>query len=122
MTELVQIIRDNAGNPAFAVLPIADYERLIEAAADAIGGRAFDAYRAHRPETFPDDLAERLVGGENPVKVFREYRGLTQQRLGELAGVNQAYVSQIESGLRSGTVEVLKRIAEGLGVELDDLT
>ena len=122
MTDSVQIIRDGAGHPAFAVLPMAEYERLLEAADEATGGRAFDAYRAARPETFPDALAERLIDGESPVRVFREYRGLTQRQLGERAGVNQAYVSQIEAGSRAGTVEVLKRLAEALGVELDDLT
>jgi len=122
MTETVQIIRDGSGNPAFAVLPMAEYERLIEAADEAAGLRAFDAYEAGRPETFPDDLAQRLVRGESPVRVFREYRRLTQRQLGELAGVNQAYISQIEAGGRSGSVEALKRIALALGVELDDLT
>ena len=122
MTDHVQIIRDGTGKPAFAVLPMADYERLIEAADETIGARAFDTYVANRPETFPDDVAERLVNGESPVKVFREYRGLTQRQLGELAGINQAYVSQIEANARAGTVEVLKRIAEGLRVDLDDLT
>jgi len=62
------------------------------------------------------------VNGDSPVKVFREYRGMTQRQLGDVAGVNQAYVSQIEAGTRSGTVEVLKRIAEGLRIDLDDLT
>lgn len=122
MTDSVQIIRDGAGQPAFAVLPMAEYERLLEAADEAIGGRVLDAYRVARPETFPDAVAERLVGGESPVRVFREYRGLTQRQLGERSGVNQAYVSQIEAGSRAGTVEVLKRLAETLGVELDDLT
>ena len=101
---------------------MAKCQRLVEAADDAVGWRAVDAFRANRPETFPDDIADRLVNGEHPVKVFREYRGLTQRQLGDLSGVNQAYVSQIEAGTRSGTVDVLKRIAEGLGVDLDDLT
>lgn len=122
MTDQVQIICDTQGAPAFAVLPIAEYERLVEAADDTIGARAFDAYMATRPETFPDNVAERLINGESPVRVFREYRGLTQRKLGDLAGVNQAYISQIEAGTRSGTIEVLKRIADGLHVELDDLT
>lgn len=121
MTNHVQIIHDSTGNPAFAVLPISDYERLVEAADDTIGSRAFDAYTAAKPETFPDDIAERLINGENPVKVFREYRGLTQRQLGERAGINQAYVCQIEAGSRAGTVEVLKRLAETLQLELDDL-
>ncbi|WP_448190522.1 helix-turn-helix domain-containing protein [Azospirillum sp. sgz301742] len=121
MTNPAQIIRDGSGKPAFAVLPIDEYERLLEAADEALAVRAFDAYKAARPETFPDELAERLLNGEPPVKVFREHRGLTQKQLGEAAGLKQAYVSQIEAGSRVGTVDALKRIADALRVDLDDM-
>ena len=122
MTNSAQIIRDQNGKPAFAVLPIDEYERLLEVADEAAGIRAFDAYKATRPETFPDEVASRLLNGEHPVKVFREHRGMTQTQLAECAGLRQAYVSQIEAGSRVGTVDVLKRIAEALRVDLEDLT
>ena len=122
MTNSAQIIRDQNGKPAFAVLPIDEYERLLEVADEAAGVRAFDAYKATRPETFPDEVASRLLNGEHPVKVFREHRGMTQTQLAESAGLRQAYVSQIEAGSRIGTVDVLKRIAEALRVDLEDLT
>ena len=122
MTNSAQIIRDQNGKPAFAVLPIDEYERLLEVADEAAGIRAFDAYKATRPETFPDEVASRLLNGEHPVKVFREHRGITQTQLAESAGIRQAYVSQIEAGSRVGTVDVLKRIAEALRLDLEDLT
>ena len=122
MTNSAQIIRDQNGKPAFAVLPIDEYERLLEVADEAAGIRAFDAYKATRPETFPDEVASRLLNGEHPVKVFREHRGITQTQLAESAGLRQAYVSQIEAGSRVGTVDVLKRVAEALRVDLEDLT
>ncbi len=122
MTNSAQIIRDQNGKPAFAVLPIDEYERLLEVADEAAGIRAFDAYKATRPETFPDEVASRLLNGEHPVKVFREHRGMTQTQLAESAGLRQAYVSQIEAGSRVGTVDVLKRVAEALRVDLEDLT
>ena len=121
MTEPAQIIRDASGNPTFAVLPIAEYERLLEAADEVSGIRAFDAYKANPPEAFPEDVANRLVAGEHPVKVFREYRGLTQARLALAVGLRQAYISQIEARSRVGSLEVLGRIAGALGVDLDDL-
>ena len=122
MTNTTQIIRDGNGKPVFAVLPIDEYERLLEVADEAAGIRAFDAYTASKPETFPDEVASRLLDGDHPVKVFREYRGMTQTQLADAAGLRQAYVSQIEAGSRSGTVDVLKRIAEALRVDIDDLT
>lgn len=122
MTNRTQIIRDGNGEPAFAVLPVDEYERLLEAADEATAVRAFDAYKEIRPETFPADVADRLLDGEHPVKVFREYRDMTQAQLGAAAGLKQAYISQIEAGSRAGTVEALKRIAGALKVDLDDLT
>jgi DNA-binding XRE family transcriptional regulator len=122
MTNPAQIIRDQNGNPAFAVLPINEYERLLEVADEAASIRAFDAYKATQLETFPDEVANRLLNGEHPVKVFREYLGMTQTQLAEVAGLRQAYLSQIEAGSRIGTINVLKRIAEALRVDLDDLT
>jgi DNA-binding XRE family transcriptional regulator len=122
MTNSAQIIRDQNGNPAFAVLPIHEYERLLEVADEAAGIRAYDAYKATQPETFPDEVASRLLNGEHPVKVYREHRGMTQTQLAEVAGLRQAYVSQIEAGSRISTIDVLKRIAEALRVDLEDLT
>lgn len=89
---------------------------------EAAAVRAYDAYKAAGPETFPEEVAERLVNGEHPVRVFHEYRGLTQTQLAEAAGLKQGYVSQIEAGSRVGTVDVLKRIAEALRLDLDDVT
>ena len=122
MTSPAQIIRDGNGKAAFAVLPIAEYERLLEAADEAAAIQAYDAYRNASPETFPEEVAARLLEGEHPVKVFRDHRGLTQTRLAEAAGLKQSYVSQIEAGTRNGSVDALKRIAEALRVDLDDLT
>ncbi|MGE0211055.1 MAG: helix-turn-helix domain-containing protein, partial [Parvibaculaceae bacterium] len=37
------------------------------------------------------------------------------------ADIAQPYLSQIETGKREGTIRTMKRIAEALGVQLDDL-
>jgi DNA-binding XRE family transcriptional regulator len=73
-------------------------------------------------ETVPIEVVDRLVTGENPVKVWREHRGLSQVALAERAGLNIAYLSQIETGARKGSVRTMKKLAEALGLELDDLT
>lgn len=122
MTNPAQIIRDGNGRAVFAVLPIAEYERLLDAADEAAAVQAFDAYKAAAPETFPDEVADRLLNGDHPVKVFREYRGMTQSQLAQATDLKQAYVSQIEAGSRNGSVDVLKRIAQALRVDINDLT
>ena len=76
---------------------------------------------ARDEESFPLEVADRLIAGESPLKVFREYRGLTQSALAKNAGTSAAYLSQIETGRRTGSVKLLRRLADALGVVLDDL-
>lgn len=59
--------------------------------------------------------------GENPVRAWREHRGLTQAQLAEPAGVGQSYVAMLEAGERKGSITRLRALARALGVELDDL-
>jgi DNA-binding XRE family transcriptional regulator len=121
MTKAMQIIKGIDGEPAYAVLPISEYERLIEAADEAHGVRAFDAYSAEKPETFPSAVADKLLAGENPVRVFRIHRGLTQHDLAKRSGVSQVAVSQIETLKRQGSLDVLRALAAALAVDLEDL-
>lgn len=95
--------------------PAALEEMLEEAEATAAYHRARDQERV------PIELVDRLLTGEKPVKVWREYRGLSQRALAAQAGLNFAYLSQIETGARKGTVKTMKKLAQALGVDLDDL-
>ena len=66
-------------------------------------------------ELVPSAVVDAILAGENPIRVWRQHRGLG---LGELAGaalLSQAYLSQIETGKRQGQAETLKRIASALG-------
>lgn len=72
-------------------------------------------------ELVPSKVTYAILDGENPIKVWREYRGLTQQQLAEAVGLSTSYLSQIESGKRTGTAEVLLSIAHALHLSLDDI-
>jgi len=72
-------------------------------------------------ELVPIRIAYAMLDGENPIKVWREYRGLTQQALADMAGISKPYLSQIETNKRTGTKEVLLAIAKALKVTLDDI-
>ena len=63
----------------------------------------------------------RLIGGENKVKVLRSHRGMSGRDLVVAAGVSPPFISEIESGKKDGSVSVMKKIAEALKVDLDDL-
>jgi DNA-binding Xre family transcriptional regulator len=72
-------------------------------------------------ETYPAALVSRLVAGENPVRAFRSWRGLSAGELAEKSGISAPYLSGIETGSKPGSISVLKRIAAALAVDLEDL-
>ena len=61
------------------------------------------------------------MGGESKIRVWREYRGLTVKALAEAAGVTPAYLSQIETGAREGTIETLETLSAAPRVTIDDI-
>ncbi len=105
----------------FAVVPLRDFEQLKHDARMLDDIRAYDAAKSRNEEAFPSEVANRLVAGENPIRVFRDYRGLTQQQLAKLAKIARAYLAQIEAGRKQGSVSVLRAIAKALKLDLDDI-
>ena len=121
MNMAVKWIYDAKGKPESVILSKKSYEILLRYKEDLEDIRALKNYEVSGEEGFPSDVVERLVDGENPIKVYREYRGLTQLKLSERVGVQQSYITQLESGKKRGTVKVLKKIATALDLDLDDL-
>ena len=120
MSKTTIIERD--GKPEYAVLEYSEYERLVAAAEDGADVAALEALDADdTEEDLPDEMVTRLLAGDNPIRVWREHRGMTGRRLAEAVDIQQSYISQIETGRREGTIDVLRRIATALGVTLDDL-
>jgi DNA-binding Xre family transcriptional regulator len=119
----VQFIETASGR--LAVLPEAEYQRLVEACEDAEAGSVIDRFRERlatgEEELIPARVVNRLLAGDNPVRVWREHRGLKTGELAEAAGLSQAYVSQIEAGRREGSIGALKAISKALTVNIDDL-
>ena len=52
------------------------------------------------------------------IRYFRKQRGLSQELLAERTGINQADISKLENGTRNPSVNLLKRLAEGMGMAL----
>jgi DNA-binding XRE family transcriptional regulator len=110
---------------AFVALSRAAYDKLVEAAEDAADFAAIARFEkrlaAGEEELLPSAFVDRVLAGEKLVRVWREHRGLTASALAEKAGIAQPYLSQIETGKREGTLQTMKKIADALGVTLDDL-
>ena len=86
--------------------------------------RAYDEAKlsvAHGEELIPSEVTYAILDGENPIRMWREYRGMTRQQVAEKAGISKPYLSQLESGQRRGTTEVLSAVASALDVSLEDL-
>jgi len=102
-----------------------DYEALLEALEDAediAASRAvMDRVAAGEEEVLPFEMVERLLSGESPVRVWRDHRGLTARELAAKAGISPAYLSEIETGKKAGSLETMGKIARTLNVSLDDL-
>ncbi len=119
----IQIIRKD-GQPEWAVVPFKDYQKLIRDSEMLMDVKAYDDAKkaiAEGEEVIPSEVTFRIIDGGNPIKVWREYRTLTQKQLADKVGISKAYLSQIESGKRKGAMEVLASIAEALGLLLDDI-
>ena len=52
------------------------------------------------------------------IKKIRKELHLTQKELAERTGINQADISKLENGTRNPSVNLLKRLAEGMGMAL----
>jgi len=124
MNAPVQVI-ERDGKPEWAVLPYEVYVQLAEEAEMLQDIRDYDSVKTAieqgKEELIPGEVTFALLDSENPIKVWREYRGLTQQQLAEMVGISTQYLSQIETGKRTGTTEVLLSIAKVLRVTLDDI-
>lgn len=70
-------------------------------------------------ELIPSEVVHAILDGENAIKVWREYRGLTQQEAAERAGISVPYLSQLESSKRKGSLDVLSALAKALNVALE---
>lgn len=119
----VQFI-DKDGVREWAILPYEDYLSLVSQQEMEEDVRAYDEAMqlvAEGEELIPASIVYALADGENPLKVWREYRRMSQHLLAEMTGMSASYLSQIESGKRRGSAETLSKLASALNLTIDDL-
>jgi DNA-binding XRE family transcriptional regulator len=109
----------------FAVIPVEDLQKLMDDAEMLADVKAYDAAKARldrgEDELIPLEITERRLAGENPVKVWREFRGLTQEGLAKASEVSRAMIAAIEAGHKKGGIATLKKLSVALKVDLDNL-
>jgi DNA-binding XRE family transcriptional regulator len=98
-----------------------EYDRLLADSEMLADIQAYDAAMKDRGEGMPMPVLRRIIDGESPVKVIREWRGLTQAGLARRAGLHRVQLHDIETGKSRGSVDTLKAIAVALDVGMDDV-
>ena len=106
-------------------IPRTEYERLCAVEEDYADFREALAVEAQiaagKEELVPAQVADRLIDGETPLRVWREHRGLSQSALARNSGVNRVQIVEIEAGRNTGSVRTLRKLADALRVAVDDI-
>ena len=72
-------------------------------------------------ETVPGEVVRGILDGGSPLRAWRKYRGLTLASLAGSVDVSRGYLSQIENGHKSGTLDLFRRLSGALDVSMDQL-
>jgi hypothetical protein len=97
----------------------ARFDGLRDMVEEREAGAAFAATRDQ--ESVPDAIVGRLIDGENPIRVWREHRGLSLRTVAAQVGTSPSVLSDMETGKSEGRPAILRRIAGILKVSLDEL-
>jgi DNA-binding XRE family transcriptional regulator len=105
MTNLIHI----DGKP-FVLVPMHEYRRLLN------GGQTIIS-------DLPEEILDQISAGQqHPIKILRKFRGVTQTALAEAAGISRPYLTEIETGKKTGSVATLQALAKALAVNIDLIT
>ena len=100
-----QTILGADGQPAFVVVPYADFQRMAT---------------GFTPGTIPHAVVSAEVDGSSATKAWREYLRLTQAEVAARMGVSQAAFAQMEKAKRPRKA-TLQKVADALGLSLEQL-
>ncbi len=102
----VQIIHQN-GKPAFVVLPIDEYQALLN------GG-------TEKYITLPHEVVKmNVLDGYSLLKAWRKWSGMSQSQLAEKTGMTQAQIARFEVGKTTPRADTLLCLSDALGVSAD---
>jgi DNA-directed RNA polymerase specialized sigma subunit len=122
MKHEVQLIK-KGDKPEWAIIPYKEYQELIKIYDyfddEAVFTQAIE--RNKNIETIPHEVIVKLINGENPIRVWRQYRGKAMKEFAQEIGVTQSYLSQLEASKRQASQKVLKLLAGKLCVDIEEL-
>ncbi len=88
---------------------------------DIAAAQAAENRRADGEEYVPFSLVESIIAGENALRAWRAYRGLTLEALADRVGSSKSALSDMENGKAQGKPELWRKLAEALNVTVDEI-
>ena len=64
---------------------------------------------------------ERIVAFGQRVREVRKAKGISQEKLAELSGIDRSYMGNIERGEKNVTLKKVYEICDALGIEVQNL-
>lgn len=108
----------------YAVLPLVEYESLLDDLDGLEDVRAYHKAKAEPGEYLPLEFVERWLLARHPgeaIKLWAGYRKMTQKKLAEKAGVSSAHLSEIIKGKKAGSLKTLQALVAALDITMDDI-
>jgi len=106
-----KILRHN-GKPAFAVIPYAEYLKLMETTEG----------RPDEEVTLPHEVVKMsTLGGMSLIRAWREHLELTQEEVARRMGITQSAYAKIEGGKTQPRMTTCKRLAAAMNIEWEQL-
>jgi DNA-binding XRE family transcriptional regulator len=112
------------GGQRIAMLPATDYDRLVDMAedrADILAAERAEKRRLEGEEYVPFALVESIINGENALRAWRSYRGLTAAQLAKASGIKPSRISELENGKAHGRPATWRALADAMDVTVDDI-
>lgn len=101
-----QTIKDANGAIQYVVVPYADFLRL----------------ESKQEAWVPNEVVERVILGKlTPIRAWREHLNLTQTEVAARLEISQAAFAQLEAPAARPRKSTLRRVAEALGLQLEQL-
>jgi hypothetical protein len=89
---------------------------------DANAVAIYDARKAAKGGVGPPEVSAAILRGDSRLKAIRNWRDETQLHLSFKTGIGQGYLSDLESGRRTGAPETIAKLAQALSVPVEWLS
>ncbi|UCH09282.1 MAG: helix-turn-helix transcriptional regulator [Fidelibacterota bacterium] len=107
------------GKPRFAVVDYQTFMKMLQQLESQRKDHTATKRTRRRKEPSASELTHLMR--TNPIKGWRLFRNMTQSELADMTGLKQTHVSLMEANKIKPRENTLKKLAEALNCDIDDL-